>query len=99
MSPEHLSTVLRQHDKVILPRMIAVSMSHARVVSTSMSHARVVSTSMPRQVNAFAIFIAEASAAQWMRTELPLGSSFVAMDVAKLPMIVKDVFSAATNVD
>ena len=56
-------------------------------------------TSAPVQVNAFAIFIAEASAAQWMRTELPLGSSFVAMDVAKLPMIVKDVFSAATNVD
>lgn len=51
------------------------------------------------RVNAFAIFVAEANAAEWLVRELPLGHGFSVLDAAKLPTVMQQVFAhAAANV-
>lgn len=51
-------------------------------------------TSDPR-VHGYIMFIAEASAAEWMCRELPLGRGSVCLDTDKLPNAFKDMFSTA----
>jgi len=48
-------------------------------------------------VNAHAVFIAEASAADWMKEQLPLGHGHVCLDPARLPRVFADIFDAAVR--
>eukprot|EP00750_Incisomonas_marina_P033798 INCI9961.3.p1 GENE.INCI9961.3~~INCI9961.3.p1 ORF type:complete len:179 (+),score=34.28 INCI9961.3:295-831(+) len=49
------------------------------------------------RVNAYAIFIAEPMAAEWLKSELPFGHGLVALDLQQLPTTIKDVFAHATG--
>ena len=51
------------------------------------------------KVDAFAIFVAEPGAAQWMCSEMPFGRGFAVLDTAKLPNTIKEcmLHSATTT--
>ena len=50
------------------------------------------------KVGAYAIFVAEPGAAQWMVRELPFGRGFSVLDTGKLPNTIKEIMlhAAAT---
>ena len=43
------------------------------------------------EVGAYAIFVAEPGAAQWMIQEMPFGRGFSVNDTAKLPNTIKEI--------
>ena len=49
------------------------------------------------KVKAYAIFIAEPLAASWLAEQLPFGRGFAVQDVAKLPSVIKEIFTHAAN--
>lgn len=49
------------------------------------------------RVNAYAIFVAEQNAAEWLAKELPFGHGFVCLDTSKLPTTFKDILAHASN--
>ena len=46
-------------------------------------------------VSAYAIFVAEPLAAEWLTKQLPFGHGFAVQDVSKLPRVIKDIFTHA----
>ena len=50
-------------------------------------------------VKAYAIFVAEPLAAKWLAEQLPFGRGFAVQDVAKLPSVIKEIFTHAANQD
>lgn len=51
------------------------------------------------RVQAYAIFVAEPAAAHWLSEQLPFGRGFAVQDVAKLPSVIKEIFTHAAAVD
>lgn len=51
------------------------------------------------RVNAYAIFVAEQNAAEWLAKELPFGHGFVCLDTGKLPTTFKDILAHASNTE
>jgi len=50
------------------------------------------------RVNAYALFVAEQNAAEWLAKELPFGHGFVCLDTGKLPTTFKEILAHASNV-
>ena len=48
-------------------------------------------------VQCYLIFIAEAGAAEWLVSQLPLQSAYACMDLESLPSTLKDIFAHAAN--
>ena len=51
------------------------------------------------RVRAYCIFVAEPLAAQWLSEQLPFGRGFAVQDVAKLPNVIKEIFTHAASMD
>ena len=48
-------------------------------------------------VQCYLVFIAEAGAAEWLVSQLPLQSAYACMDLESLPSTLKDIFAHAAN--
>ena len=51
------------------------------------------------RVSCYIVFIAEAGAAEWLVSQLPVQSGHVCTDLETLPSVIKDIFTHAANRD